>query len=68
MMYRAKVTKIINIVEDHINCNTIRYVREQKDTYMEVRSEELAEVLESLNKCKEKEIELINKLEYILED
>lgn len=68
MMYRAKVTKIINIVENHINCNTILYVHDQKNTYMEVRSEELAEVLESLNNCKEKEIELINKLKYILEN
>ena len=67
MKYRAKVSKIINIVEDHININTLHYVHDLKDCYLEVESKELAEILENLNKCKEKEIELIRKLSELVE-
>lgn len=62
MVYRAKITNIIDLVEDYINIDLFTQVRDTKDLYIEVKSEELAEILESLNKCKGQELEIKSRL------
>lgn len=62
MVYRARITNIIDLVEDYINIDNFTQVRDTKDLYIEVKSEELAEIIESLNKCKEQELEIKSRL------
>ncbi len=62
MVYRAKITNIIDLVKDYINIDNLTQVRDAKDLYIEVKSEELAEILESLNKCKWQELEIKSRL------
>lgn len=54
MVYRAKITKIQAWVEDHYNTNTYNIVRDEKDVYIEVKNEDEAEQLESINRAQEK--------------
>lgn len=49
MMYRAKITKIINRVEGLYNTERYHLVRDSRDTYIEVPSEDEAYFLEAMN-------------------
>ena len=49
MMYRAKITRILSFVESHYNLEKYSIVRDSKDVYLEVKSEDEAELLEKLN-------------------
>ena len=53
MVYRAKITKIQSWVENHyiIDANTM--VHDTKDVYIEVKDEDEAELLESINRKQE---------------
>ena len=62
MFYRAKCTEVQNIIKELINVNTLHYVKDAKDIYVEVKNEELAELIEKLNDRKLEEIKLINQL------
>lgn len=53
MKYRAKVTAIQFWVGDHYNTSEYHLVRDAKDVYLEVDSEDEAEALEKLNKARE---------------
>lgn len=53
MVYRAKITKIQSWVENHYNINAYRTVRDAKDVYIEVKDEDEAELLESINRKQE---------------
>lgn len=53
MVYRAKITKIQSWVEDHYNINAYAMVRDAKEVYIEVKDEDEAELLESINKKQE---------------
>lgn len=60
MVYRAKITKIQAWVEDHYNIGAFHTVRDAKDVYIEVKNEDEADMLESINKTQEKLLELKN--------
>ncbi len=49
MVYRAKITRIFSFVESNYNLEKYSIVRDSKDAYLEVNSEEEAELLEKLN-------------------
>lgn len=51
MKYRAKITNIQSWVESNININRWPLVRDAKDVYIEVDSEDEAELLEQINKA-----------------
>lgn len=53
MVYRAKITKIQNWVEEHYNINCYGIVRDTKDVYIEVGDEDEAELLECINRKQE---------------
>ena len=53
MVYRAKITWIQSWVEDHYNINAYTMVRDTKDVYIEVKDEDEAELLESINRKQE---------------
>lgn len=53
MVYRAKISKIQSWVEDHYNLNNFSIVRDTKDVYIEVKDEDEAELLESINRKQE---------------
>lgn len=53
MVYRAKITKIQSWVENHYNINAYRTVHDAKDVYIEVKDEDEAELLESINRKQE---------------
>ena len=53
MFYRAKITKIQSWVENHYNINAYSTVRDAKDVYIEVKNEDEAELLESINRKQE---------------
>ena len=53
MVYRAKITKIQNWVENHYDFNAYTTVRDAKDVYIEVKDEDEAELLESINRKQE---------------
>lgn len=56
MMYRAKITRIFSFVESHYNLKKYTIVRDPKDTYLEVNSEDEAELLEKLNQLETERI------------
>lgn len=53
MVYRAKITKIQAWVESNYNINAYTMVRDAKDVYIEVKDENEAELLESINRKQE---------------
>ena len=53
MVYRAKITKIQAWVETNYNINAYTMVRDAKDVYIEVKDEDEAELLESINRKQE---------------
>ena len=53
MVYRAKITRIQSWVENHSNINAFTMVRDAKDVYIEVKDEDEAELLESINRKQE---------------
>lgn len=53
MVYRAKITMIQSWVENHYNFNAYTMVRDAKDVYIEVKDEDEAELLESINRKQE---------------
>lgn len=53
MVYRAKITNVLSWVENHYNMNAYTMVRDVKDTYIEVKDEDEAELLESINRKQE---------------
>lgn len=53
MVYRAKITKIQSWVENHYNINAHKMVLDAKDVYIEVKYEDEAELLESINRKQE---------------
>lgn len=53
MFYRAKITKIQSWVENHYNINAYSTVCDAKDVYIEVKNEDEAELLESINRKQE---------------
>lgn len=50
MVYRAKITSIVSFIESNLNLNRFPIMKDLKDIYVEVESEELAECIEKLNK------------------
>ena len=53
MVYRAKITRIQSWVENHYNTNAYTIVRDAKDVFIEVKDENEAELLESINRKQE---------------
>ena len=53
MVYRAKITKIQAWVVNHYNMNAYTMVRDAKDVYIEVKDEDEAKLLESINRSQE---------------
>lgn len=53
MVFRAKITKVQSWVENHYNINAYTMVRDAKDVYIEVKDEDEAELLESINRKQE---------------
>ncbi len=53
MVYRAKITKIQSWVESNYNIDFYTMVRDAKDVYIEVKDEDEAELLESINRKQE---------------
>lgn len=62
MMYRAKITKIQSWVENHYNLNAYATFHDQKDFYIEVSSEDEADLLEAINKSEERTEQLKRRL------
>jgi hypothetical protein len=60
MVYRAKITKIQSWVESNYNMNAYTFVRDAKDVYIEVKDEDEAELLESMNRLEEQQLKLKN--------
>ena len=50
MVYRAKITSIVSFIESNLSLNRFPIMKDLKDIYVEVESEELAECIEKLNK------------------
>lgn len=61
MVYRAKCTKIVSLVETYYE--NPRYVRYKKDRYVEVETEEEAKLIKKLNRTETKRLELIMKID-----
>lgn len=55
MVYRAKITAIRTWVEEHFYNYENRVVRDEKDVYIEVDSEQTAALLEKLNYTRSQE-------------
>ena len=55
MVYRAKITEIQTWVEEHFYNYKNRVVRDAKDVYIEVDSEQTADLLEQLNYTRSQE-------------
>ena len=53
MYYRAKITKIQSWVESLYNIDAFTTVRDAKDVYIELKDENEAELLESINRKQE---------------
>lgn len=53
MVYRAKITKIQAWVENNYNTNAYTMVRDAKDVYIEMKDEDEAKLLESINRKQE---------------
>lgn len=58
MKYRAKITAIQTWVENNYNTCSHHIVKDEKDKYIEVDSEEEAEALETLNQLRVEERKL----------
>lgn len=58
MEYRAKITKIQSWVGNYYNINAYTMVRDAKDVYIEVKDEDEAELLESINRKQEELLSL----------
>lgn len=59
MTFRVKITKIQSWIENHYNTNAYKIVSDSKgDVYMELYNEHEAELIENINREKEKLIEL----------
>lgn len=56
MVYRAKITHILSWVENRYNLNAYTMVRDAKNTYIEVKDEDEAELLESINRKEEEQL------------
>lgn len=56
MVYIAKITYILSWVEKRYNINDYTMVRDAKDTYIEVKDEDEAELLESINRKEEEQL------------
>lgn len=52
MVYRAKITRIFSTIENIYNLRKYNVVSDSKDSYIEVRTEEEAEIIEKMNKLK----------------
>ena len=52
MVYRAKITRIFSTIENIYNLRKYNVVRDSKDSYIEVRTEEEAEIIEKMNNLK----------------
>lgn len=48
MVYRAKCTHIISVLENMINFKCYNFVKDCQDTYIEVSNEDLAEQIDLL--------------------
>lgn len=59
MVYRAKITKIQAWVDNNYNINAFARCRDAKDVYIEVKDEDEAELLESINRKQEELLQLI---------
>lgn len=57
MVHRAKITNIQAWLESHKNVDAYTMVRDAYDVYIEVKDEDEADLLESINR---KEIELLS--------
>ena len=53
MKYRAKITRIFSQIESCYNIKNYTLVTDFKDSYIEVNTEEEAEIIEHLNELKE---------------
>lgn len=53
MVYRAKITKIQDWVEEHYDIDAYTIVRDVKDVYIEINRQDEADYLELMNKKKE---------------
>lgn len=62
MMYRAKCTKIVADVENMYNTNKNHIVKDERDYYIEVNTEDEAEIIEKMNKLQREFSELKLKL------
>ncbi len=49
MVYRAKITRILSTIESYYNLKKHSIVRDEKDAYIEVDTEEEADLIERLN-------------------
>ena len=65
MVYRAKITRIYSKIEKIYNLNKHQVVRDTQDEYIEVYTEEEADIIEKMNKLQEQldklHIDLIEK-------
>lgn len=50
MVYRARCTSIVSLVESLFNINKFNLVKDKNDTYIEVPDEDLAELIEDANR------------------
>lgn len=66
MKYRAKFTRIFSTIEWFYNFKKHIVVRDEKDAYIEVDTEDEAEVIEALNRLEEERNSLIMKLHRLL--
>lgn len=62
MYYRAKITKIQSWVESNYNKNAHTFVRDANDVYIEVKDEDEAELIETINRLEEQQLKLKNLL------
>ena len=51
--YRAKITRIFSLIESCYDLNKCTIVSDSKDAYLEVKSEEEAELIECIEKLQE---------------
>ena len=60
MFYRAKITKILSWVECHYNLNAYSIVRDCENVYIEVKNEDEAELIESIERKQEELSRLVS--------
>lgn len=49
MVYRAKITKIVSYIDTIYSLNCYNRVKDSRDVYIEVTTEEEAELIEKIN-------------------